>query len=269
MYKIGLFSKINKITVKALRHYDEIGLLKPAYIDVESGYRFYSSEQLPDIHKIMSLRQMGFSLDEIGAIINGAEASVYFENRKVELKNVISKNKQQLMQISNYLKELKGEQKMSYEVVIKELPEVIVASMRQVIPDYSALNDLCPNVMAKEMQRVGCVCAQPAYCFNIYHDGEYKETDIDVEICESVVENRGDTDVIKFKTMNKVPAAACVMHKGAYNELGNAYSAVFKWIEQNGYIIADHPRESFIDGIWNKDNPSQWLTEVQVPVARK
>ncbi|MGE5474170.1 MAG: MerR family transcriptional regulator [Ignavibacteriales bacterium] len=269
MYKIGLFSKINKITIKTLRHYDEIGLLRPAHIDIETGYRYYSSEQLPKTHKIICLRQMGFSLEEIIAIVvDGEDATKYFEKRKEELVHTISQNNQQLSQINNYLKELKGGTKMEYKVIIKELPEVIVASMRQVIPDYNALFDLCPNVMAKEMQRVGCVCAVPAYCFNIYHDGEYKEKDVDVEICESVTEMKPDTDILNFKRLDKVPTAACVYHKGDYSKIGKSYGEVLKWIEDNGYTISGNPRESYIDGIWNKDNVDDWLTEIQIPIAK-
>jgi len=269
MYRIGLFSKINKITVKTLRYYDNIGLLKPANIDIETGYRYYSSEQLPKIHKIISLRQMGFSIEEIIAIIvDGKDDIQYFEKRKKELMQIIANNNQQLLCISNYLEESKGGSKMNYEVVIKELPEVIVASMRQVIPSYDALNELCPNVMAKEMERVGCICSVPSYCFNIYHDGEYKETDIDVEICEAITEMKADTDIIKFKKIDKVSNAACIFHKGEYFRLGDAYGKVFKWIEQNGYTINGNPRESYIDGVWNKESVDEWLTEIQIPIKK-
>ena len=65
MYRIGLFSKMNRVTIKTLRYYDDIGLLKPAYVDGASGYRYYKSEQLPIIHKIMPLRQMGCSIEDI------------------------------------------------------------------------------------------------------------------------------------------------------------------------------------------------------------
>lgn len=268
MYRIGLFSKINKVTIKTLRHYDDIGLLKPAHIDVENGYRYYSSEQLPKMHRIISLRQMGFSLEEIISMtVNGEETRQYFEKRENDLVQTIGQLEQQLIQIKNYLK-LRGGNTMAYEVVIKELPEVIVASMRRVIPDYNALFELCPNVMGKEMERLGCVCTVPAYCFNMYHDGEYKEADIDVEICEAVTEMKEDTDLIKFKRIDKVPTAACILHKGAYSDLGNSYGEVFKWIEQNGYTIMGNPRESYVDGIWNKENEADWLTEIQVPIIK-
>jgi DNA-binding transcriptional MerR regulator len=269
MYKIGLFSKINRISVKTLHYYDEIGLLKPAYTDIITGYRYYTSDQLPKMHKIISLKQLGFTIEEIiSIVIYDDNALPYFEKRKLDLMQEIIEKKQQLVQVSNYLKEFKGGIKMEHEIVIKELPEVIVASMRQIIPDYSAFFDLCPNVMAKEMQKTGCVCQVPAYCFSIFHDGEYKETDIDVEICEAITEIKQDTNILKFKKLDKVSSAACIFHRGDYSKLGNAYGEIFIWIEQNGYTISGSPRESYIDGIWNKENVDDWLTEIQIPITK-
>ncbi len=67
MYKIGLFSKMNKVTIKALRYYDEIGLLKPALVDEFTGYRYYTAEQMPRLHRILMLKGIGFSINEIEA----------------------------------------------------------------------------------------------------------------------------------------------------------------------------------------------------------
>lgn len=156
-----------------------------------------------------------------------------------------------------------------YTPVIKELPEVIVASMRQVVCSYSEFFNLCPNVMAKELERAGCVCSVPVYCFNIYHDGEYREKDIDVEICEAVTELKPDTEILKFKKIEKVENAICVLHKGPYESLRNAYVFIFEWIKDNNYEVNGHPRESYIDGIWNKETPEEWLTEIQVPIKIK
>lgn len=108
----------------------------------------------------------------------------------------------------------------------------------------------------------------PEYCFIIYHDGEYKEKDIDVEYCEAVDRMGVDTDDIKFKKIESVTAVS-VMHKGPYSGLGKAYAYIFKWIEDNGYTVIDNPRESYIDGIWNKESEEDWLTELQVPIMKK
>lgn len=270
MYRIGLFSKINKVTIKTLRYYDEMGLLKPAFVDEENGYRYYTSEQLPVLHKIISLRQIGFSIDEILLIIKGNDPYELFEKRKNEIIKSIEESNRQLSQIQYYLKNIKEDFSMSYEVVLKELPEVIVYSKRMVIPSYDAYFQIIPQI-GEEVKKAnpGLKCQVPEYCFVIYHDGEYKEKDIDVEFCEAVTAFGNDTETIKFKKMEKVEAAACVYHKGPYSTISNGYSAVFTWIAQNGYIISGNPRESYIDGIWNKEDENQWLTEIQVPLIKK
>jgi effector-binding domain-containing protein len=170
-----------------------------------------------------------------------------------------------LSQVEYYLhhKNTAGE----YNVVLKELPEVIVASMRTIIPDYNALFDIIPP-MGREMERLGCVCSVPEYCFNIYHDGEYKEKDVDVEVCEAVTEKKEDSDMLSFKVIPKVGTAACVLHKGSYNDFPKAYGALLQWMDENGFELIDKPRESYIDGVWNKDSEDEWLTEIQFPVKK-
>lgn len=270
VYRIGLFSKINKVTVKTLRYYDEVGLLKPAFIDEENGYRYYTSEQLPAIHKIIALRQIGFSIEEILAIHNGYGLTRIFEERKHELEVTIEESQQQLSQVTHYLEQMKGDFSMNYEVALKELPEVIVYSKRVVIPDYNYYFEIIPKI-GKEVKKSNpeLKCTVPEYCFIIYHDGEYKEKDIDVEFCEAVTAVGKDTETIKFKKMDRIATAACVYHKGSYSSIGNAYAHLFKWITDNGYTPLECPRESYINGIWNKENENEWLTELQVPIIRK
>lgn len=267
MYSIGMFSKINRITTKTLRHYDEIGLLKPELVDKFTGYRYYTTTQLPVLHQIITLKQMGLALQDIKEVLDNPKAlEVFLRLKEQEILQNIKSEELKLNQIRSFSNIIKGECSLMYTPIIKELPEVIVASMRQVVCGYNEFFNLCPNVMGKEMERVGCVCSIPEYCFNIYHDGEYKEKDIDVEICEAVTEMKEDTDIIKFKIIEKVPTAVCILHKGGYDKLREAYNFVFKWIEDNNYKVIDNPRESYIDGIWNKDSEDEWLTEIQVPV---
>ncbi len=270
MYRIGQFSKINKVTAKTLRYYDEVGLLQPAFVDEKNGYRYYTSDQLPVLHRIIALRQIGFSIDDILVILKGQDICGIFERRKQELEGLIEESQRQLSQINHYLAKTKGAFNMNYEVALKELPEVIVYSVRMVIPDYNYYFEIIPRI-GKEVSKVNpeLKCAVPEYCFVIYHDGEYKEENIDIEFCEAVISFGKDTETIKFKKLEKIDNAACVYHKGPYSSIGNAYAHLFKWIEDNGYLPSDNPRESYIDGIWNKEDENDWLTELQIPIIKK
>jgi DNA-binding transcriptional MerR regulator len=270
MYQIGEFSKINRITVKALRYYDRVGLLKPAFVDDNNGYRYYSSEQLPIIHKIIALRQMDFSINEILDIINGENDNLIFKIKKEKILNDIRAKKEQLSQITHYLEKNREGFKMNYEVVLKELPEVIVYAKKMVVPNYDYYFEAIPKI-GEEISKANpnLKSAKPEYCFTIYLDGEYKEENFKVEFCEAVTGFGEKTEEIKFKEITKVDQAACVFYKGSYDNIGEAYAHLFKWIEDNNFIPSDNPRESYIDGIWNKENPSDWLTEIQIPVKKK
>jgi DNA-binding transcriptional MerR regulator len=259
---------INRITTKTLRHYDRIGLIKPAKIDSWTGYRYYRAEQLPEMGRILMLRELGFSLAEIGEIIR-SECPVenLLTRRAAALQREIAGSQRRLAKVLGYLENLGGEMDMNENVVIKELPEVVAASMRTVVSGYDTYFDIVPK-MGEYMKSVGAVCRVPEYCFTIYHDGEYKEHDIDVEICEAVVAPCPGSDHVKFKTVPGYPEAVCLLHKGPYSTIGDTYNKLFSWLHEHGYTPADNPRESYIDGIWNKEDPEEWLTEVQVPVSR-
>jgi len=268
MYRIGLFSKITKVTIKALRYYDEIGLVVPKFVD-DNGYRYYTTDQLTTIHQVIALKQLGLSIPDIQAIINGANIASILENREKELENQIKEYQDQLFRIKNILKNGEEDQTMEKNVIIKELPECIVYSKRTIIPSYDTYFSMIPALgEAVKAHNPDIKCQVPEYCFVIYHDGEYKEKDIDIEYCEAVNKMGKDFDDVKFK---KIPAvkAACLLHKGPYRNLGTSYAYIFKWIEENGYVIADNPRESYIDGIWNKDSEEEWLTEIQVPIEKQ
>lgn len=269
MFRIGEFSKMSKTTIRTLRYYDEIGLLKPEQTDKLTSYRFYTTEQLVKLHRIQAMRQIGLSIDEIKLILSGHNAESILQSRKAELIAEIADSKDQLSRIEFILSGKEEENFMNYQAIIKDLPECIVYSKRMTVPSYDAYFELLPALGKKIAEKYPDIkCTVPEYCFIIYLDGEYKEKDINVEFCEAIDKLKPDFDGIMFKKMKSVTAVS-IIHKGAYAGLPQAYAYAFNWIEDNGYTIADAPRESYIDGIWNKDNEEDWLTELQVPIVKK
>lgn len=268
MYRIGQFSLMTKVTVKALRFYEDEGLLYPVYVDPSTGYRFYDTSQLPTVHKIVSLKQCGFSIPEIKQILRGGNMEPFFESQISQLKDDLTNIQSKLSSIQSYVDSLEKEKTLPYTVVIKELPRVTVFSCRMVVESYDSYFQVIPEI-GREIGEAnpGLQCKEdPFYSFIVYHDGEYKSQDIDIEYCEAVVKAGKDTERIKFKVVERVPKAACVIHKGPYSTLPKAYCALYKWIEDNKLECADYPRESYIDGIWNRENPEDWITEIQVPL---
>lgn len=268
MYQIGLFSKICHVTIKTLHYYNETGLLVPAYINPENGYRFYSSEQLMKFQQIASLRQLGFSIPEILTLTQEENSLHLIEQRCLELEQQIRDASDMHSRITHYLHHIKKDTKMLYQAVLKEIPECIVYSRRFILPDYPSFMTILPAI-GKEIRKANpnLTLAVPAYCFTLYHDKEFKDKNIDVEFCEAVDDFGKDTGDIIFQTIPAITAVT-VIHKGPYDTLRNAYIYLMQWAEDNGYRITDSPRESYIDGIWNKKDPAQWMTEIQFPVAK-
>ena len=266
MFRIGEFSKMSKTTIKALRYYDEIGLLKPEETDRFTGYRLYSTEQLFRLHRIQELRQIGLSINEIKMIMSGHDCEPILQRRKAELIMELAQGQSQLSRLEFILQ---GEDIMSYSATIKELPGCIVYARKMTIPNYDAYFEVIPEIGKTITEKYPDLkCAAPEYCFIVYLDGEYKEKDINIEFCEAVDKLYPDFDGFEFKEIKAVTAVS-VMHKGIYAKLGEAYAYVFKWIEENGYAAADNPRENYIDGIWNKENEEEWLTEIQIPIVKR
>ena len=263
LYKIGMFANMNRVTIKALRYYDEQKLLVPVYVDEENGYRYYAAGQMAQLHRIIALKNMGFSIDDIRKIIEGAEEKSFLLVKKQEILKEIAVLTDKLSQIESYL--ARDSINLSAPVLIKEIPQAIVCTMKRRIKSYDALFELMPQ-MGAQMELSDCRCAQPSYCFTHYLEPEYKEEDILVEICEAVTEKKTDTGDIAFKVFPKVPMAACIFHKGTYNTLPESYAMLLQYIEENRYEICGNIRESYIDGVWNKETENEWLTEIQIPV---
>ena len=265
LYKIGMFATMNHVTVKTLRFYEEQGLLMPALIHPETGYRYYTLSQMAVLHQITALKLAGFTLEEIARIHSGADEDGVLLKKKGELLARIADLTRQIAVVDGYLSKTKTG--LSAPVLIKTIPETTVAYMRVRLKSYDCLFDRMPE-MGALMEKAGCVCALPEYCFTNYLEPGYKDGDILVEICESVVAAKKETGGLHFKTLPAIQAA-CVFHKGSYRTFSESYEAVLRYIEENGYEIAGEIRESYIDGVWNKDDESQWLSEIQVPVRRK
>ena len=266
--KIGEFSRLMQVTVKTLRHYEQKGLLIPDEVDEWTGYRYYSINQMQKLNSIRHLQQLGFTLDEIKDLFDDEShfPSIEQLTEKIEETErqlqLLMTRRNQLLEWSNSQKKIKKMGKFS----IESLPEMIVASHRETIPNYSELGKLCCNVIGPEMLRLGCKCTLPGYCFTIEHNEEYTPTDIDIEYCEQVEEMGTDSNKIQFKKLPAVPKVLCMKHYGPYERFYESFTEAFAYIEEHGYKVTDKARASYIDGIWNQEDPEKWLSIIQIPI---
>lgn len=272
MLKIGDFSKLSRISIRMLRHYDEIGLLVPESIDGFTGYRYYSEAQLPVANRIQALKDMGFSLSVIAEILktygNPQELKQYLLLKQTEMKELAARTDRQLLLLETTINRIgKDETVMEYNVILKEMPQRQVASLRKIIPAYDQEGTLWEQLM-RESAPQHVQFANPSNGLAIFHDEGYKESDVDVEIQISVEGSYQSTKNVVFKT---VPAQliASATYKGSYEQLTTVNHAVANWVKDNNYEFESASFCIYHVSPAQTQNPDELVTEVCFPVKKK
>jgi effector-binding domain-containing protein len=271
VFKIGEFSKLSKVSVRALRHYDRLGLLAPADVDRWTGYRYYSASQLPRLNRIVALKEMGFSLDEVAALLDDdltvEEMRGMLKAKRAELDGRLRDERERLARVEARLRliEQEGKHMAEHDVVIKKVETVRAATLRDVIPSYPEQGHLWEELMS-HLKSHDAKYSGP--CFTMYHDECYRESDVDAEVGQPVAGDVPETDRIKMRDVPGAERMACLIHKGPYDGLNAAYQVLTKWIDENGYRIVGPDREVYLEGSWATDDPNEYVTEVQFPVEK-
>ena len=278
MFKIGDFSQLGRVTVRTLRHYDELGLLKPAKIDEESGYRFYSVEQLPKLNRIAALKDLGFSLGEIQRLVK-EEVSVdelreMLEQKQAEARVKLLEEQQRLGRIGARLQMIEHEnERPYYDVTLKRVPAMTIFSKRHFVPHTSQMDTFCTLFYEELYTVLDAQHLTPVGSeFTLYHMREYTEENVDVEVAvvlESADYERLElpNDTFSVRKLPKHSAVASVLHHGYYHELGRAAKALTLWVGMNGYESDSAAREVHLSGPvtqTGKDRPV--VVELQAPV---
>lgn len=269
--KIGEFSKLSRVSIRMLRHYDEIGLLIPAAVDALSGYRYYRADQLRTAARITALKDMGFSLSAIGEILkiynDREQLDRYLRVREEELQLQAAEVNHRLQLLYVARERLKEEEPMTYNVTVKTLPERYVASVRMQIPCYDQ-EGMVWDVLVKETADLHLVPTEPCYCSVTFHDGEYKEADVEVEAQKTVKGRYPDTEHVVFKTVPPVTYASAI-YKGAYDGINEAIAAVAAWVEANGYEYAGPMFNIYHVSPAETGDSGSFVTEVCYPVRAR
>jgi effector-binding domain-containing protein len=271
MIKIGDFSKLSFVSVRTLRYYEEMGLLTPVKVDRFTGYRYYSFDQLPRLNRILALKDLGFSLEQIAQMLDEglppAQIRGMLRMKRAEIKQLVDEERERLARVEARLRQIEQEDKMpAYEVVIKQVEPQTVASLRQVIP--------VPQDVGKMFERLftylGQTSVKPMGAPSaIWHDTEFREKDWDTEVFVSISEALPVGDGIKTIQLPGVATMACTVHQGSYEGFSDAYAALMGWIEANSYRVAGPMREIYLRGPGpTPTDPSTYITEIQVPVEK-
>ena len=277
MLRIGEFSKLAQVPVPTLRYYDQVGLLKPVTVDRSTGYRYYSVNQLPRLHRILTLKGLGFSLEQIGAVLaeglTPEQMRGMLRLRHAQISQQLLETQSQLADVETRLRQIEREEQLpTHDVMVKHVAPQLVASVRAILPDHGASGSLFNEVYEALGARVGEALGphpgEGGQTLVVWYDDEYKERDVDgaaAFMLRCRVPESGRMRV------HELPAAtmAATVHHGSYSTIGAAHEAVFRWIETNGYRIAGPDREIYLYNTMpvRRDDPS-YVTEIQYPVEQ-
>jgi DNA-binding transcriptional MerR regulator len=270
MIRIGEFSRISQVSIKTLRFYDEVGLLHPTRVDDFTGYRYYTFSQLARLHRILALKEMGFPLEQIGRLLDDEVSPEQLRGmlkaRRAEIQSHLDEEMERLARVEARLKQIEEENVMSQiEVVIKKVEPQQIASVRDIIPTYSEQGGLWGELEGYlAMQRV----RPTGPCLTIYHDDEYKERDVDAEVCEPIAAALTESRRVKVRSLPAAEVASAV-HRGPYVTLSKAIQDMMQWLDANGYRITGPEREIYLQpGRNGSQNDPETVTEVQFPVKK-
>ncbi|MDJ0590866.1 MAG: MerR family transcriptional regulator [Pleurocapsa sp. MO_226.B13] len=277
MLKISDFAQLSRISPKTLRLYDRLGLLKPAQIDRQNSYRYYHPNQLPRLNRILVFKELGFSLEQIGCLldenISVSEIRGMLRLKQLEIQQRLSEDAVRLNRVKIRLQELEQEKTMSnYEVILKPVSSQLVASTLGIIPNF----DDCGPIIDKLFDRVySYVFSQGiedvGSGINVYHETKLRDRHIPIETLVPIPHDfpakEGKTDSIWVYELPEVETMACVVHHGSFDSLGKAYDVLLKWVCKHEYQIAGSTREIYLEYERNGD-PNQYVTEVQIPVEK-
>lgn len=282
MFKIGDFSRLTRVSVKMLRHYDEVGLLKPAYVEPASGYRYYTPAQLPTLNRLIALKDLGFSLEQIATLLaedlSLDELRGMLRLRRAEIADRIYLEQRRLAQIEAHLRQIEhATQPPRYDVVLRGVPAQLIASIRRVVPDLDTsvaqLFDIVEGYVARYRARAAL---SPLM---LYHDPDYREAGVDIEVAIPLTEPIPPGDSVAVRELLGEPMMACVVYIGDYERLTEVLNALLHWIAANDYIVAGPFREVYLQfqatrafdlnlpPAFLTDRTADFVTEVQIPVT--
>lgn len=266
MLSIGAFAQIGQVTHRMLRHWDTAGLLEPAHVDEFSGYRSYDPSQLERLHRIVALRQLGFGLDDISMILDqGVDAERIgglLRVRRAEVEEEHRIAAERLVDVERRLHLIEKENQMSQiEIIEKPLPAVRLAARRAVVtsqPDVAGVVGPAFDAVAGIIGGDSGALETPIAQYENVEDG--------ISLVVGYTYTGPERDGVEIVGLPPVDAAVCGIHLGSMDGIAESWHAIHTEIVARGLIPAGPCRELYVRAV--SDDQSDWVTELQQPVAR-
>ena len=282
MFKIGEFSRLSRVSVRMLRHYDQLGLLRPSQTDRFTGYRYYSADQLPRLNRILALRDLGFSLEQIAVMLEDDLSTDQLlgmlKLKRAEVKEQMQREEQRLARLESRIHQMsEAAGRGTYDVIVRDIEPELAAGYREVAADDDRIQQMFDLVEVYVAGYAEARADKPP--FSIYYDEDYRETDMDIEVAVPLRYAIPDHESIRVRQMPHLANVACVVHVGEYAEIYQAYNALLAWIESNDYRMTGPIREVYLrygaagldfelPSTYLRQNADEYVTELQISVEK-
>ncbi|MEU0570158.1 MerR family transcriptional regulator [Nonomuraea sp. NPDC005983] len=270
MFSIGDFARLGLVSVRMLRHYDALGLLRPAQVDPSTGYRLYQAAQLSRLNRIVAIKDLGFTLEQVRAIlddkVSADELHGMVRLRRAQLEAQISADLARLRGVEARLRTIETEGHMKTdEVVLKKVAPVTVAELSARAASYDS-EDISPVIqplygqLCERLEAAGVAIAGPGIAYYLPED----DGSVMVHAAFPVATGpRPDLD-FQVVALPGIDTAATIIHHGAMEDVGSTFQTLAHWIEENGHRSLSLAREVYLHC---PDDVAEWVTELQIEVA--
>jgi DNA-binding transcriptional MerR regulator len=274
MLSIGEFAQLGRVSPRALRHYDDVGVLSPARVDRATGYRWYELRQLADLRRIVALRDLGFGLDEIRSLVvadeevSNDQLRGMLRLRQSELTASIAEDRARVVQIAMHLDALeRGDIMRTLDATVKTTEPLRMAEAIGVAPTYGyehigpVFADRLPVVRSR-LSESGVVPGISVAYFEWPDDDGRVVAHLGFDIGDQPILDDDEVRAVELPCVE----VASVIHRGSLDDFTETFAALVAWIDANGYRIAGLSRELYLHA--DLDAPAHRVTELQIPVAR-
>jgi DNA-binding transcriptional MerR regulator len=275
MFSIGEFARLGSVSVRSLRHYHDLGLLAPAEVDETTGYRRYSAGQLPVLNRIVALKELGFSLEQVRELtgeVTVAELRGMLTLRRAQLEAEVGQQHARLAQIETRLREIEREDDMpEYDIVVKELPAQRVAVLANPAPGFGAAN-LGP-ILGPAIERLYAILAanQVAVVGNafVFYEGDPDQGSLvayaALPIADSTPPLPSPVAIVELPHVQE--AVSVVLAAPTETTHSEVYPVLGRWVEDHGYEVVGHGRDVFLNTAPPR-NADDLVMEIQWPLLR-
>ena len=276
MFRIGEFAQIGRVSGRQLRYYDRLGLLQPLHTDAQTGYRYYSARQLPRLNRILALKSLGFSLDQIGKMIDGEVSPEALRGmlsvKKAQVEQSLAAEQARLRQIESRILQIEEQGALrDYDVVVRSEAAQPFLSVRHRCPDMDEGVRLLQLVVHQGIRQIRAAHRNQ---LTVVAHSDFEDEELDLEVgftltrpTNEAVRLPGDLEM-SLRELEAVETMATLVRTGPNYQSHLAYGALGVWMEANDCRIDGPCREVFLETPFADPAKEDTVMEIQFPIRR-